>query len=378
MSKRTIVITTGGTAGHVFPAYTIAKILCTRNNIICLTDKRGRKFFDMDIDTTIQKQKNVSASSQKIKNITLPVTHLSGNICRKLLALVQLCICVVLAMFLLKKHNVSIVIGFGSFASFPALAAAVILRIPIVLHEQNAVVGTVNRMFLKHAEFLATSYHDTLNFDEKYKDKIIFVGNPIRPVIFEIKRRRTRITREIQILITGGSQCAALFDRTIAEAIIDLPPHIRDNLIIFQQVRQDNIEHVEKIYRNNHVMNYTLASFFDDIPQLMIDSDLIISRAGASAISEIQHLQVPSIIIPLANSKDNHQYYNAKALKNTGACLLFTEEVFTRDKLSRELVRIFSDDTLRKMQSAASHAERNNAAQKLAIKINDFIIRMRL
>jgi UDP-N-acetylglucosamine--N-acetylmuramyl-(pentapeptide) pyrophosphoryl-undecaprenol N-acetylglucosamine transferase len=360
-----IAITTGGTAGHIFPAYAVATILSIRNKILYFTDKRGKKFLDI---TSSDAEEKIQTS---INPIILPVRNLCGGMFSKIIAIFYLIVSVIKAIFCLKKHNVSMVIGFGSFASFPALAAAYILRIPIIVHEQNAVLGRVNKIFLKYAKFIATSYHETLDIDDQYKKKVVFTGNPIKSSVFEVKRRRTRITKEIQILIIGGSQGAELFDAIIAEAIAELPNEIQKNITIFQQVRTNNIESVNKIYKYSKVNTYTLAEFFNNIPQIMIDSDFVISRGGASTISEISHIGIPSIIIPMMKAKDNHQYHNAKSLEKTGAAILLTEDVLTKDKFTQELTKILSNDVLDKMRVAANASGQNNAAQKLTIKINE-------
>lgn len=351
MTKKTISIVAGGTAGHVFPAQALSAILGTKNNIIFCTDNRGSKYFD-----------------EQSKFEKLWINNLTGNIIRKGLALLKLGMSTLKCFYLLKAKKVNIVIGFGGLTSFPVLFAAKYLQIPIILHEQNAILGQANRFFLQDAILLATSYKETIGAEKGRK--VTYTGNPIRSLIFNAKRRRSRITKEIHILVIGGSQGASLFDEIIPKAFIQLPIDIQKDIIINQQGK--DIAIVEQIYSKSHIRRVIVQTFFKEIPQMMADSDLIITRGGASALSEIEHLGIPAIIIPMKNSAENHQLYNGRQAEKNGGILL----VETPEELQLALEDLLVNKGLDRLKIA--ERKQNNAAQKLAIKLNEVIMDLRL
>lgn len=357
MKKRCIAMAAGGTAGHVFPAQALREILATKNDIIFFTDARGKRFFDNP--------------SEYCK---LPIHNIQGSILKRIFSLLCLGVSTLKTLFILYRHNVKLVIGFGGLTSFPMLYAAKILNIPMILHEQNAVIGKANKFFLSHAQFLATSFLHTIGTENARK--VVHTGNPIRSIIFDAKRRRTRITNEIYITIIGGSQGATIFDNIIASAIRNLPPELQERITIFQQVRRENIDAVQNIYHTTKIRKHTISDFFKDIPQMMADSDLIISRAGASTLFEIEHLNIPSIVIPMARSADNHQLHNALEYAKNRTCKVITEQELSIESLQFALENILIDNEIDKMRNY--NHKGNHAAQKLAIKINEIIISMRL
>jgi UDP-N-acetylglucosamine--N-acetylmuramyl-(pentapeptide) pyrophosphoryl-undecaprenol N-acetylglucosamine transferase len=351
MTKKVICIVAGGTAGHVFPAQALSEILGTTNEILFVTDNRGAKYFDDH--SNIEK---------------LWISNINGSILRKGLAFLKLGISTLKCFYLLKTRKVKLAIGFGGLTSFPVLFAAKYLKIPIILHEQNAILGQANRFFLKDAELLAMSYKNTIGVADG--SKVINTGNPIRSLVFNAKRRRTRITKDITILVIGGSQGASLFDEIIPKAFTQLPIEIQEDIILHQQGK--NIAMVENIYSKSYIRKVIVQPFFRELPQMMADADLVITRGGASALSEIAHLGVPAIIIPMKNSAHDHQLYNARQAEKNGG---------VRVAESPEELQIALEDLLvhGKLDNLKiSERKQNNAAQKLAIKINEVIINLRL
>lgn len=358
MKIRTIAVAAGGTAGHVFPAQAISKILGTRNKILFFTDPRGKKFFGQDEE-----------------KIVLPIKNFQGSFIQKAASLFFLGIATLKSLYILKKEKAVIAIGFGGITSFPVLLAAKILKIPIILHEQNAVLGKANKFFLNDAEFLATSFEETKGV-EGYN--VVHTGNPIREVVFDSNRRRTRITPEIYITVVGGSQGATIFDTTIANAITLLPQDLQERISVFQQVRKENHDTVQSIYDTSKVRRLEMKDFFQNVPQLIADSDLIISRAGASTISEIEHLKIPSIIVPIASSSDNHQYHNAEQFSRKGTSKMIIEKEFSSRKLADTIIDLFDKNLIENYRSKFDPSTTNGAAQKFSIKINEIIINMRI
>lgn len=277
-------------------------------------------------------------------------------------------------IYLLKTRNVKLAIGFGGLTSFPALYGAKILKIPIILHEQNSVLGKANRFFLKDSHLLATSYENTIGLEEG--NTVIETGNPIRSVVFNAKRRRTRITKEIHILVIGGSQGAKIMDEVVAKAITSIPDDIQEGISIWHQVRDINA--VKEIYTHSKIKRFYIEHFLKDVPQLMADSDLVITRAGASALSEIEHLRVPSIVIPMAASADNHQYHNAIEHLKKGSSIIVEEKDLSVEFLLSKLTNLLVDGKLEELHNIAKNCQENTSAQKLAVKVNEVIINLRL
>lgn len=349
MAKKNIAVVAGGTAGHIFPAEALGEILGTTNKIVFFTDERGAKYCESKVEK-------------------LWISNITGNVFRKGLALLKLGLSILKCIYLLKRESVQLAIGFGGLTSFPVLFAAKILKIPIILHEQNAVLGKANRFFLKDAKLLATSYENTIGVEKS--DKVIHTGNPIRSSIFHVKRRRTRITKEIYILVIGGSQGASFFDKVIPNSFIQLPVEVQENITINQQAR--DISSVEKIYSKSKIRKIDIKPFFNGVEQMMADADLVITRGGASTLSEIDHIGVPAIIIPMKHSADNHQLYNAREMEQFGRVKVVEES----DDIQPVLEDLLIKGTLDKLHS--SKKRQNNAAQKLAIKVNEIIINLRL
>ncbi len=353
MREKVISIVAGGTAGHVFPAQALSQILSTKNKILFFTDKRGSKYFDDETKIT-----------------KLNISNISGS--KKVLSLFKLGIATLKCIFLLKTKKVRLAIGFGGLTSFPVLFSAKLLKIPIIIHEQNSVLGKANKFFARDAQLIATSYSETKGTENL--DKVIYTGNPIRSSIFYSKRRRTRITNEIYIVVIGGSQGAKIMDEVVARAITLLPANVQENISIWQQVRDENA--IKGIYETSKVRNFSLSNFFQDAPQLIANSDLVITRAGASALAEIEHLNVPSIIIPMALSADNHQYHNAVHHIEKGIGVMLEEKELSVENLLSKLNDLLVRNKLEQIRNV--NCRENSSAQKLAVKVNEVIINLRL
>jgi UDP-N-acetylglucosamine--N-acetylmuramyl-(pentapeptide) pyrophosphoryl-undecaprenol N-acetylglucosamine transferase len=351
MTSKTLAIVASGTAGHIFPALAVGEIFATTNKVIFLTDNRGAKYLHKKTPVIVKK---------------FNLKHIKGSIFNIVMATFWIAIAIIKIIYLFQKEKVQLVIAFGSLINLPSLLAAKLLKIPFILHEQNAILGKANKFFLQKAAFIATSFKETKGL-ENYSGKIIYTGNPIRKEIFYSKRRRTKITREIQILVVGGSQGASIFDQEVTKALLQLPQEIQLNINLFQQA--NDINFVKNTYRDINFNKLKVEKFFTEIGQLIADSDLIITRGGASTLSEIESLSIPAIIIPLARAANNHQLYNAQAFAENGFMFYIEEEniIQLSDVLLQTLIAL--PDIKKKSQQKV-----NQAAEKLAIKVNNLLI----
>jgi UDP-N-acetylglucosamine--N-acetylmuramyl-(pentapeptide) pyrophosphoryl-undecaprenol N-acetylglucosamine transferase len=233
------------------------------------------------------------------------------------------------------------VVGFGGYPSIPALAAATALRIPRMIHEQNGVLGRVNRIFAKRVDRVACGTWPTVlpvGVDG------VHVGNPVRRAVLE--RAGASYIQPgdypMEILVIGGSQGARILSDVVPPAIAALPMDLRARLRVRQQARPEDIERVQKFYRDETI-EADIRPFFDDIPQRMTEAQLVIARAGASTLADLTVIGRPAILIPYAAAAEDHQTANAQGLERTGAAEVVAEARLTPDALSARILAFLRD-----------------------------------
>lgn len=351
--SKLVIIAAGGTGGHMFPARAFADEMRARGwNTALISDSRGLRYAaDFPADW---KEEIEAASPDFRKPWTVPCAALKINagIAR--------------ARRLMKQHRPALVAGFGGYPAFPALAAARRLGVPIIIHEQNAVLGRVNRQFAKHAKLVASGFDrlDRLPVGSAHMP----LGNPVRMPIIEAGKIPFPPTDGVlNIFITGGSQGSRIIGEIVPLAIANhVSPPLRVRLKVVQQVREEQMEAVSKLYRDAGV-ECELAPFFNDMPARLAAAHLVIARSGAGTVSELATVGRPSILIPLAIAMDDHQAANAEALTAIGAADMILE-TNAMPKLLGELisVRLSDGGDLASRAASAKSAARPDAAQKLA------------
>ncbi|OFX02886.1 MAG: undecaprenyldiphospho-muramoylpentapeptide beta-N-acetylglucosaminyltransferase [Alphaproteobacteria bacterium RIFCSPHIGHO2_12_FULL_66_14] len=355
-----VVLATGGTGGHVFPAEALAGELEARGLPFALvTDSRGRQW--------------QGALSRR------PIYYIhsaspTGSLRRRVTAVFALGLGLFDAWRALGRIGPSAVVGFGGYASVPTLIAARLRRLPALLHEQNAVLGKANRLVLGGAARVATSFARTqyVTADDR---RACLVGNPVREPVRALRDLPYRAPGEgriIDLLVFGGSQGAASFSRVIPEAILSLPAALRARIRLVQQCRPEDIEHVRARYGAAGVVA-ELAPFFADLPKRLAAAHLVIGRSGASTVAELSAIGRPSILIPYPHAADDHQSANAGAFEATGACIVIPHASFTSAALASHLSALFeAPQRLSTMAAAAHAAGRPDAAVRLA----DLVVEM--
>ncbi|MDG7056088.1 MAG: UDP-N-acetylglucosamine--N-acetylmuramyl-(pentapeptide) pyrophosphoryl-undecaprenol N-acetylglucosamine transferase [Wolbachia endosymbiont of Meromenopon meropis] len=322
-----IILTTGGTGGHIFPAITLATELKTKGYSNAL-------FTNKKIDPNID-----------LISYVLPLPKPSGNKFKFFLFLIYSC---ALALYQVKKLKPKLVIGFGSYASFPILFAAKILSVPIILHEQNTILGRINRFFFKEAKFIATSFPKT-----KYAmtSKCIFTGNFIN-----IMAQSYFYTEKIlNILIIAGSQGSKFFDDIVSDVIYNLSTEIEVKIRVTQQCTKKNMDRIRSLYDSRRIY-CELSEFFDDIENRLASADLIVSRAGATSIAEITLAERPAVYIPYPYSKDGHQFYNARYIKDFGAAVIVEQNRETKKKMKELLIDLLQNS--QKLRDMANNTKK--------------------
>ena len=356
MTQKVIVLTTGGSGGHVFPAQSVAtELLKKKHTIIFITDNRGNAFQNMP----------------EVKTYHLMAESVTGrSIVGKMIAAIKLCLGSWQAMWLLHKIKPDLVIGFGGYASIPTVFSAEMLGIPVVLHEQNAILGRANRFVAKRAKLVATSFPSVQQVPGAVPT--LHVGQPVRAPILEKANTPFDEGKDFNLLIFGGSQGARFFSRKLPDALMKLDPTLRKKIVLTQQARPEDEEALRKKYANAGFKKLVIQPFFKNMPELLSAAHLVIGRGGAGTLTEVMVVGRPAVIIPLPTAADNHQYANAKVLENAGGAIVIQEKDFDADKLAEQLTQMIQQPaTLTKMAKNAHKLAILNAAGRMAEVVVD-------
>ncbi len=353
-----IVIAAGGTGGHLFPAEALAAELLRRGERIALmTDARSAAYD--------------SAAFAAAERFVLSGAGLSG---RGLRGAVSGAFRLVAGTAQARRHlaalNPCAVVGFGGYASFPPLAAARLMgraRPAIILHEQNAVLGRANRFMARAADLLALSFEGTTNVPSGATTAV--VGNPVRPALAALAGQPYPVPPEggaLRLLVTGGSQGARIFADVVPPAVAALPEAIRARLLVTQQCRAEDLARTETAYREAGVVA-DLAPFFPDMAGRLGTAHLVVARAGASTVAELECAGRPAVLVPLPSAIDDHQSANARALAAADAAWVYPQPAFTPAALAERLNSLFTVPArLASAAAAAASLARPQAARVLA------------
>jgi UDP-N-acetylglucosamine--N-acetylmuramyl-(pentapeptide) pyrophosphoryl-undecaprenol N-acetylglucosamine transferase len=261
------------------------------------------------------------------------------------------------------------VIGFGGYPALPALLAARKDGIPCLVHEQNAVLGRVNRLMAKRVDAIATAYPDVDRLKARYLDKMHLVGNPVRDEVLALREQPFPPLSEdgiFRVLVVGGSQGAAVLSDVVPDGLAMLPEHFRRRLQVTQQCRPEDIEQVRRKY-SGHGIPADLATYIPDLPARLAWSHLVIARAGASTIAELTAAGRPAILVPLPTATDNHQVANAREMAKAGGARMILQKKFTPVELAKQMQKLGLDpQSLCNAAERAKAVGRPNAASDLA------------
>jgi len=330
MAEKTVIIGAGGTGGHMFPAAAFAEEMRMRGwRVGLISDVRGLKYAER---FPADWKEAVSAASPNVrKPWTLPGTFMALNKG------------VMKARKLISVNGASLVAGFGGYPAYPALSAARREKLPMIIHEQNAVLGRVNRRFASVADVVASGFErlDRLPANANHMP----IGNPVRgPIASARELPYPETSDQLTILITGGSQGSRIIGEAIPLAICNhLPDDLKSRLRVVQQVREEQVADVVKLYANAGI-EAEIDTFFSDMHERLAAAHLVIARSGAGTVSEIAAVGRPSILIPLKIAMDDHQTANAGALVDVGAADLLMEDNLY-PALVGELIKLRLEDT---------------------------------
>ena len=333
-----ILLSTGGTGGHIFPIlslYTKLKKMREIEDIKIMTDERANNFLNND-DIVIIRSDSPFRKAGAI--------HLIKTFSYILISTLK-------CLYFLISYKPKTIIGSGGYVSVPVLLAALILRKNFVLYETNSVLGRVNRLFLPFCEKLLSGYLEIKKLPKKYEKKFFHIGQLVRNEFMEISKINSPIKQKnkvLNILILGGSQGAKVFGEKLPRCFKDLDSS-KIQLSIKQQVQKHQMLKINDFYKKNLQFKISLFEFEKNIHDYIYESDVVICRSGSSTIAELSVLNKPFIAIPLPSSLDNHQYFNAKHYYDKNCCWLLDEnsEDF-EDKMINILRDIYNSDALLK------------------------------
>jgi len=354
MIKSKVLLVTGGTGGHVIPAVNFANFLLSKNiNCKIILDKRGIKYMH-----------NYKGTYAIINS-----SNLNGNLFLKVIGLINLIIGFIQSFFIIIKFRPKITISFGSYASFTPITNCLILKsflkTKIFIHEQNSIVGRTNNLFSNFADIILLNFNTKSNIKKKYQNKTFVVGSPENH-LFDIENNLEKKLNDLfTVLIIGGSQGSEYIAKFGTKLIKDLN---KDKLIKAKFYFQCPPKSIVKVSNDLSKLDYNIVikDYYDNIEEILQKSSLVVSRAGAGLINDIIKYNIPSILVPLPSSKDNHQFYNAKILSNYDACLLIDEEKDEYYKAKMYVYEVYDNNN--KVQLI------KNRIQNIKVKNSNFLI----
>jgi len=354
MAAPLLVIAAGGTGGHMFPAQALAEAMLRRGWRVKLsTDERGARYTGgfpaaVEIDEV---SSATFARGRALAKIAVPLRIVGG---------------VIAAFRTMFSDRPTVVVGFGGYPSIPAIAAARILRLPRMIHEQNGVLGRVNDLFARKGRVNAVAC-GTWPTKLPAGVKGVHTGNPVRQAVLD-KAGAPYIPPgdyPMTILVIGGSQGARILSDVVPAAINALPRPLRQSLRVSHQARDEDHARVSEFYAS-HGIHADVQTFFTDIPKRMSESQLVISRAGASSVADISVIGRPSILVPFAAAAADHQTSNARGLVDAGAAILIPEALLGPEALAEQIEAVFANpEAAVKMAHAALDQGRPDATERL-------------
>jgi UDP-N-acetylglucosamine--N-acetylmuramyl-(pentapeptide) pyrophosphoryl-undecaprenol N-acetylglucosamine transferase len=355
---RHYVLAAGGTGGHLIPAFALAAELAQRgHHVELITDQRGAA---------------IPGKPATLPAHVLPAGRLEGsNPLGWLKALLAIRQGQAMARRLFARIQPAAVIGFGGYPALPALLAAQAMAIPSLIHEQNAVLGRVNRFLAPRVNAIATAYAQVDRLADKLHPKVHLVGNPVRTDVLKLREQPFppfSADQPLKVLVTGGSQGARVLSQVVPDglALLNTPLHVT------QQCRPEDIDAVRALYATHNIAA-ELGTYFEDMAERLAAAHLFIGRAGASTIAELTAVGRPAILIPLAIATDDHQTANAREMVSAGGARAIPQDKFTPAALAEQILALtHPPETLAQTAHAAWNCGYPNAARDLADLVESF------
>lgn len=360
--SRHYVLAAGGTGGHLIPAFALAAELEARGHQVALvTDQRGAA---------------IPGKPDTLPVHVLPAGRLEG---RNPVGWVQALAAIRqgrrMARQLFGTFQPAAVIGFGGYPALPALLAARDMAIPSIIHEQNAVLGRVNRFLAARVNAIATAYVRVDRLAPKLARKVHLVGNPVRGDVLQLREQPYppfTANGPLRVLVTGGSQGARVLSEVVPDSLAMLPPALATRLLVTQQCRPEDIDAVRASYAR-HGIAAELGTYFEDMAERLAAAHLFIGRAGASTLAELTAVGRPAILVPLGIATDDHQTANAREIVAAGGGRAIAQDKFNAAELATQIMAMMQPPlTLASAAHAAWNCGYPRAASDLADLVESF------
>lgn len=351
-----IVVAAGGTGGHLFPGQALAQELRRRGRrIVLMTDERVQHFDKLFPGADIYAVPSATPTNRGLVGLAQAAPAIVSGIAQ--------------AFGILGRIEPAVVIGFGGYPTLPPLAAAILRGIPACVHEQNAVLGRVNRLVAPFVQAIASTFAAPKFLKARDAGKLVVTGNPVRDAVIAeagAPYAAPDAAGPIHLLVFGGSQGARILSDIVPGALALLGDALKSRLEVVQQARPEDIERVRSIYHRAGI-RATLQSFFDDMPARIAKAQLVIGRSGASTVSELSVIGRPSILVPLPHSLDNDQKANAEKMQSAGAAWTIEQANLSEAALAAKLTELFGDPSLLTEAAKAAIAQgQPRAVRRLA------------
>jgi UDP-N-acetylglucosamine--N-acetylmuramyl-(pentapeptide) pyrophosphoryl-undecaprenol N-acetylglucosamine transferase len=354
VTRATILLAAGGTGGHLFPAEALARALLERGHRpVLVTDRRGGAFAGLP-----------EVEVERIRSATV-----MPGVAGKARTAVELAVGALQAAALIRRLRPAAAVGFGGYPSLPTVYAAGRAGVPVVLHEQNAVLGRANRLLAGRARRICTSFDAVAGLSAADAAKAVRTGNPVRPAIAALRARAYAAPAEdgpFRLLVTGGSQGAAVFSEVVPAAVARLPEGLRRRLVVAQQARAETLDAARAAYDGLGV-SAELSPFFSDMDARLAAAHLVVCRGGASTVAELAVAGRPAVLVPYPHAIADEQTANAEAFAAAGGGWAVPQPAFTADALAARIETLAAAPARLAEAAARAHAfGLPDAAERLA------------
>ena len=362
-ASRSAMIMAGGTGGHVFPGLAIAATL--RNggwDIAWIGTSRG-------LESRVVPENGIRLHALKTLGLR------GKGVLSKIKGVLSLLFACLQALWLLSIHRPSVVVGFGGYAAGPAGIVAWLLRIPVVIHEQNAVAGTTNRLLARVAKRILAGFEGAFASDSAVR----VTGNPVRAALTNLPDKAYPDTqfsgaRPLKVAILGGSQGARALNEGIPKAFSNLSTEALGCMVVRHQCGRNHYDDTSAAWSNITVSEIDIQPFVDDMAELYHWADVAICRAGALTVCELAVTATPSLLVPLPNAIDNHQLKNAEALRDAGGAVIVEQAQLQSDFLTAFFTDVLTNSQrLAGMSVAAKTWSKPDATQQVAATIEEVV-----
>lgn len=356
MTGPLILLSAGGTGGHLFPAESLANALAAKGaRVALITDKRVGALSETFPAEEVIEIPSATPSGRSIPRMGQAALLLGTGVAK--------------AIPVIRRLRPAAVVGFGGYPTVPPVIASALLRVPAMIHEQNGVMGRANRLLARWASRIATGFPSVKGLPSDTAGRIVYTGNPVRPAVHAAARIAfSPLAPEgtLHLLVFGGSQGARVMSDVVPDAVARMSEGARRRLSVVQQAREEDLKRVRERYEGLQV-KADVQPFFRDLPQRIAAAHLVVARSGASTVAELAVIGRPSILVPLPGALDQDQAANAQTLADIGAATVIPQEGFTPERLAGEIqARLDDPDGLTRASSAAKTAGVADAAERLA------------